>query len=81
MVSDPGIAHFLDCTECCAAEVRTMFEQEGSYASYLDAFFRDRPNGAISWIHDLGHGRYGSTGHTLLKDADIATNLEGKHVC
>ena len=57
-----------------------MFEQEASYASYMDAFFREKPNSAISWIHDLGQGRYGSAGHALLKDAD-ETNLEGKHVC
>jgi len=58
-----------------------MFEQEASYASYMDAFFRERPNSAICWIHDLGQGKYGSAGHALLRDADNATNLEGKHVC
>jgi nuclear pore complex protein Nup133 len=58
-----------------------MFEQEASYASYMDAFFRERPNAAISWIHNLGQGKYGSAGHTLLKDAESAKFLKVKHVC
>lgn len=65
----------------CSAEIRTMFEQETSYAKNMDVFFRERPNSAISWIHDLGQGRYGSVSHALLKDADGASNLDGKHVC
>lgn len=57
-----------------------MFEQEASCTSYMDAFFRERPNSAISWIHDLGQGRYGSASQALWKDADNAIDLEGKHV-
>jgi len=63
-----------------AGEVRTMFEQEAAHAVYMDAFFRERPNAAISWIHDLGKASYGSAASALLKDAENATNLEGKHV-
>jgi len=57
-----------------------MFEQEAAHAVYMDAFFRERPNTSISWIHDLGKARFGSAASALLKDADSASNLEGKHV-
>jgi len=57
-----------------------MFEQEAAHAVYMDAFFRERPNTAISWIHDLSKASYGSAASALLKDAENATNLEGKHV-
>ena len=63
------------------AEVRTMFGQQADYANYMDTFFRDKPNVAISWIHDLGQGRYGSAADALLRGAEVANNLEGKHVC
>ena len=61
-------------------EVRIMFDQESSRASYMDSFFKENSNNELSWIHDLGQGRFGSAASSLLKVAENATNLEGKHV-
>ncbi|CAA7271672.1 unnamed protein product [Cyclocybe aegerita] len=61
-------------------EIRTMFEQEAECGPYMDAFFREGPNSAVSWIHDLGKSRFGSAANALLHDAGQATNLEGKHL-
>ncbi|KAF8964670.1 hypothetical protein BDZ97DRAFT_1660027 [Flammula alnicola] len=61
-------------------EVRTMFDQEAQRGAYLDVFFRQRPNIAISWMHDLGKARYGAAASALLEDAESATNLEAKHL-
>ena len=74
--------HSFDFTffDLIPGEVRAMFEQ-ADYANYMDSFFHDKPNVAISWIHDLGQGRYSSAADALLRDAEVANNLEGKHVC
>lgn len=61
-------------------EVRTMFDQEAKRAAYIDAFFRQYPNIAISWIRDIERAGYGSAASALLDDAQTATNLEAKHV-
>jgi len=73
--------HSFDSFVPILGEVRTMFEQEADYANYMDSFFRDKPNVAISWIHDLGQGRYNPAADALLRDAEVANNLEGRHVC
>jgi len=57
-----------------------MFEQEAANAAYMDAFFREKPNYAISWLHDLAQGRYGAAAHALLQDSEDANKLEAKHV-
>lgn len=62
----------------CAGELRTMFTQE--HDEYMDAFFSKYPNPAISWIHDLGRGRYGLVSESLLSEAENATELVAKHV-
>lgn len=57
-----------------------MFDQESLRASYMDSFFKENSNDGLSWIHDLGQGRFGPAASSLLKVAESATNLEGKHV-
>lgn len=57
-----------------------MFNQESPRASYMDSFFKENPNTGLSWIHDLGQGRFGPAASSLLKVAESATNLEGRHV-
>ncbi|KAF8163334.1 methyltransferase type 11 [Crassisporium funariophilum] len=72
-------------TELCQwyiqhGEVRVMFDEEAHGGGYLDAFFREKPNIAISWIHDLGKERFGYAASALLQNAKSASNLEGKHL-
>lgn len=57
-----------------------MFNQEAQRGAYMDAFFRQYPNIAISWIRDLGKSSHGSAALALLQDAEGASNLEAKHV-
>ncbi|OBZ75079.1 hypothetical protein A0H81_04264 [Grifola frondosa] len=59
-------------------ELRTMFTQEQD--GYMDSFFAEHPNPAISWIHDLGRGRYGLASQALLSEAEHATELTTKHL-
>ncbi|KAF9476583.1 methyltransferase type 11 [Pholiota conissans] len=61
-------------------EVRTMFAREAQLGAYIDAYFRQHPNIAISWIRDLGKSGHGSAASVLLQDAQIATDLEAKHL-
>ena len=61
-------------------EIRIMFDQESQRASYMDSFFKENSNDGLSWIHDLGQGRFGPAASSLLKVAESATNLTGKHV-
>ena len=57
-----------------------MFNQESPRASYMDSFFKENSNNGLSWIHDINQGRFGSAASSLLKVAESATSLEGKHV-
>jgi len=59
-------------------ELRTMFAQNNG--GYLDQYFADHPHLNISWIHDLGNGRYGAASRTLLLDADSANELAAQHL-
>ena len=68
--------HYIPLT----GEIRIMFDQESQRASYMDSFFKENSNDGLSWIHDLGQGRFGPAASSLLKVAESATNLEGKHV-
>ncbi|KAK0500496.1 hypothetical protein EDD18DRAFT_1307884 [Armillaria luteobubalina] len=43
-------------------ELRVLFSLDESHTGYMDKFFADNANPLISWIHDLGHGRYASAG-------------------
>jgi hypothetical protein len=61
-------------------ELRVMFAQEDVQSGYMDRFFAENPNTAISWIHDLGKGRHEAAAAALLHEAEQATNLETKHV-
>jgi hypothetical protein len=57
-----------------------MFNQETQTRGYLDIFFKKRPNIGISWIHNIGTGNCISAGSALLQGAEVAVNLEVKHV-
>ncbi|KAI0780884.1 Non-repetitive/WGA-negative nucleoporin C-terminal-domain-containing protein [Trametes elegans] len=59
-------------------ELRTLFAQE--HTEYLDAFFAEHPHHGISWIHDLGRGRYALASQALLTEAEHAPELESKHL-
>ncbi|KAG9226276.1 hypothetical protein CCMSSC00406_0003155 [Pleurotus cornucopiae] len=59
-------------------ELRIMFAQEDLYSIYFDRFFASNPHPSISWLHDLGKGRYESTAQTLLEEANRSTNLPSK---
>jgi nuclear pore complex protein Nup133 len=59
-----------------------MFAVEGSVAhdAYMDKYFTQHPHPAISWVHDVGKGRYKSAAGALLEESSQATHLEEKHV-
>lgn len=57
-----------------------MFAQEDLYSIYFDRFFASNPHPNISWLHDLGKGRYEATAQTLLEEANRSTNLPSKQV-
>ncbi|OCH94941.1 hypothetical protein OBBRIDRAFT_788678 [Obba rivulosa] len=59
-------------------ELRTMFAQE--HDAYLGDFFSQHPHPGISWIHDLGHKRYGQASKALLSEAEGASELASKHL-
>lgn len=47
---------------------------------YLDTFFAEHSHPGISWIHDLGRGRYALASQALLTEAEHAPELVSKHV-
>ncbi|KAI0636924.1 Non-repetitive/WGA-negative nucleoporin C-terminal-domain-containing protein [Trametes polyzona] len=59
-------------------ELRTMFAQD--HSEYLDTFFAEHPHPGISWIHDLGRGRYALASQALLTEAEHAPELVSKHL-
>ncbi|KAG6907355.1 hypothetical protein DXG01_009239 [Tephrocybe rancida] len=61
-------------------ELRVMFAHDDSHNPYIDSYFAENPNDSISWINDLGKGRYTSASTTLLKEAGQAKNLDAKHL-
>ncbi|KAK7054841.1 hypothetical protein VNI00_003304 [Paramarasmius palmivorus] len=61
-------------------ELRVMFAQQPSHNEYLDKYFAEHPNPAISWIHDLGNRRHEEAATALLKVATLETNLETKQL-
>ncbi|TDL24789.1 hypothetical protein BD410DRAFT_813702 [Rickenella mellea] len=62
------------------AELRSMFAQSDVYSTYIDAFFSKNAHPAISWIHDLEKGRWGTASHTLLLQANHTPDLSVRHV-
>jgi nuclear pore complex protein Nup133 len=56
-----------------------MFSQEDE-KGYLDKFFVEQPNPAISWLDDIGKGRFDAASGALLSEAQSASNLKSKHV-
>ncbi|EJD02313.1 uncharacterized protein FOMMEDRAFT_124682 [Fomitiporia mediterranea MF3/22] len=61
-------------------EVRCLFEQSETYGEYIDAFFIKHPYPNVSWVHDIGKGRWGSASSTLLTQVDRTLDLETRHV-
>ena len=59
-------------------ELRTMFAQD--HNGYLDLFFEDHKHPGISWIHDLGRGRYADASQALRTESEHASELASKHV-
>ncbi|CDO69523.1 hypothetical protein BN946_scf184785.g28 [Trametes cinnabarina] len=59
-------------------ELRTMFAQD--HSPFLDHFFAEHPHPGISWIHDLGRGRYAQASQALLTEAEHAPELVSKHL-
>ncbi|EIW51716.1 uncharacterized protein TRAVEDRAFT_136690 [Trametes versicolor FP-101664 SS1] len=59
-------------------ELRTMFAE--GHNEYLDAFFAEHSHPGISWIHDLGRGRYALASQALLTEAEHAPELVSKHL-
>ena len=57
-----------------------MFAHDDSQSPHIDKYFAESPNNSISWINDLGKGRYSTASATLLKEAEHASNLDAKHV-
>src|ERR1700722_10623252 len=65
----------------CTGELRLMFAQEDIYNGYMDIFFAENSYPSVSWIHDLGKGRYGHASQTLFEEAQNSPSLQAKHVC
>ncbi|KAG6900855.1 hypothetical protein C0993_009973 [Termitomyces sp. T159_Od127] len=61
-------------------ELRVMFAHDESHSAYIDKYFAENPNDSISWINDLGKGRYSAASAALLKEAEHAGNLDAKHL-
>lgn len=61
-----------------SGELRTMFAE--GHNEYLDTFFAEHAHPGISWIHDLGRGRYALASQALLTEAEHAPELVSKHV-
>ncbi|KAK2466879.1 hypothetical protein APHAL10511_001137 [Amanita phalloides] len=59
-------------------EIRVMFSQE--IEGYMDKFFADNPNNAISWLNDIGKVRYGESAVSLLAESQKSYNLEVAHL-
>lgn len=62
-------------------ELRVMFNQSSALQSgYLERFFSEEPNAAISWIYNIGKEHYERAAADLLEEASKASNLEVKHL-
>ncbi|TFK55057.1 hypothetical protein OE88DRAFT_1674600 [Heliocybe sulcata] len=61
-------------------ELRTLFAQQERYGDYIDMYFAQHPNPTISWINDIGKGRYGAASESLLEVAKGEGTLEVKHL-
>ncbi|KAK0450161.1 Non-repetitive/WGA-negative nucleoporin C-terminal-domain-containing protein [Armillaria borealis] len=61
-------------------ELRVLFSLDESHTGYMDKFFADNTNPLISWVHDLGHGRYAAAARALLVESGEATNIASKQL-
>ncbi|KAI0748169.1 Non-repetitive/WGA-negative nucleoporin C-terminal-domain-containing protein [Daedaleopsis nitida] len=59
-------------------ELRTMFSL--GHNEYLDLFFAEHDYPGISWLHDIGRGRYAPASQALHTEAEHATELVSKHL-
>jgi len=57
-----------------------MYAQSDTFSNYLDIYFQQKSQPAISWIHDIGKGQWGAAAGALLLHSAQATELETKHV-
>lgn len=57
-----------------------MFAQSELYTNHIDAYFAKHPQPSISWIHNLGKGRWTTTSQTLLSQANGTSDLATRHV-
>jgi hypothetical protein len=62
------------------AELRSLYAHSDLNSQYIDAYFRKHPQPTMSWIQDLGNGRWGDASGTLLKQSEHATHLATRHV-
>ncbi|KAI5123360.1 hypothetical protein M0805_001781 [Coniferiporia weirii] len=62
------------------AELRCMFAQSELYGTYIDAFFEKHPHPNVSWMHELGKGRWGTASLTLLAQSGHASDLATRNV-
>lgn len=63
-----------------AGELRSLFALGDVYTDYVDSFFAKHPHPSLSWIHDLGKGRWETASLTLLKEANHTADLSTRHV-
>lgn len=60
-------------------ELRTMFAQH-DHIEYMDLFFAEHPHPSISWLHDLGRGRYAPASQALQSEAGHASEIVSTQV-
>lgn len=61
------------------AELRCIFAQNDSYRPYIDSFFSRHPYPSVSWVHDLGNGRWRSASCSLLAQSEFTLDLDARH--
>ncbi|EJF65900.1 hypothetical protein DICSQDRAFT_49916 [Dichomitus squalens LYAD-421 SS1] len=60
-------------------ELRTLFAQQ-DHIEYMDLFFAEHPHPGISWLHDLGRGRFALASQALLSEAEHAPEIASKQL-
>ena len=57
-----------------------MIAQEDVYGDYVDRYFAKFSHPSISWIRDMGKGRWSAASETLLSQGQDAGDLSAKAV-
>lgn len=60
-------------------ELRTMFARH-NHTGYMDLFFAEHPHPSISWLYDLGRGRYSLASQALQSEAEHASEIVSMQV-